>query len=99
MGDRGRIALAFLIIIGILFIWTMMNRPAEQPAAPEPVVEDKVVEPVTTKEEDMTVPAEQDTIVFDRENIRIVLSSFGASVRSFYLKDYDIESVIFKDLF
>jgi YidC/Oxa1 family membrane protein insertase len=93
MGDRGRIALAFLIIIGILFIWTMMNRPAEQSAEPEPTVEEKVVEPVEAAEEVTFSHVEQDTIVIDREHIRVVLSSFGGSVRSFYLKDYDIDIV------
>jgi YidC/Oxa1 family membrane protein insertase len=93
MGDRSRIALAFLIIIGILFIWTMMNRPAEQPAAREPTVEDKAVEPVMAEEEEMSIPVEQDTIVIDRQHMRVVLSSFGGSVRSLYLKDYDVDIV------
>ena len=92
MGDRGRIAFAFLIIIGILFVWTMMNRPAQQPATPEPVVEDSVIEPVETARE-MFVPEEQDTIVIERQHIRAVLSSVGGSVKSLYLKDYDVDIV------
>jgi YidC/Oxa1 family membrane protein insertase len=92
MGDRGRIALAFLIIIGILFIWTMMNRPTRQPTAPEPVVRDTVVLPVETGEE-IFVPVEQDTIVIDHEHITAVLSGYGGSVRSLYLKDYNVDIV------
>ncbi len=92
MGDRGRIALAFLIIIGILFIWTMMNRPSQQPAEPEPVVEDTVVQ-APEPEVEVLAPVGQDTIVVDREHIRVVLSSYGGSVRSLYLKDYNIDIV------
>jgi YidC/Oxa1 family membrane protein insertase len=92
MGDRGRIALAFLMIIGILFIWTMMNRPAQQPVTPEPAVEDTAVVPVVTEKE-MFLPVVQETIVVDRRHMRAVLSSFGGSVRSLYLKDYDIDIV------
>jgi len=92
MGDRGRIALAFLIIIGILFIWTMMNRPSQKPVAVEPVLEDTVVQP-PEPELETPVPAGQDTIVIDREHIRVVLSSYGGSVKSLFLKDYNIDIV------
>ncbi len=92
MSDRTRIALAFLFIIGILFIWTTLNRPAERKEAPGPVVEDTVAAPVKIVEEEF-IPADQETIVVDRRHIRVVLSSFGGSVQSFYLKDYDIDIV------
>ena len=94
MSDRARIALAFLIIIGILFVWTTMNRPAQESKAPEPLVEDTpaVAEPVEPGL--LTpVPAEQETIVVDRKHIRAVLSSFGGSVKSLYLKEYEVDIV------
>jgi YidC/Oxa1 family membrane protein insertase len=92
MGDRARIALAFLVIIGILFVWTMMNRPAQQTAPPKPAVEDTVAD---TGEVviDVAAPAEQETVVVDRERIKVVLSDFGGSVKSFYLKEYNVEIV------
>lgn len=93
MSDRTRIALAFLFIIGILFVWTTLNRPPEKPEVPEAVVEDTVAPPVVIVEEEEFIPADQETIVVDRNHIRVVLSTFGASVQSFYLKDYDIDIV------
>jgi YidC/Oxa1 family membrane protein insertase len=96
MGDRTRIALAFLIIIGILFIWTMLNRPTQQTAPIEPVVQDTIAEvEESAKEyvEDISVPAEQETIVVNLQHVRVVLSNFGGSVKSFYLKDYNVDIV------
>jgi len=94
MGDRTRIALAFLIIIGILFVWTTLNRPSQESAAPEPVIEDTTtaVEPVDIGRVS-PLAVEQETIVIDRQHIRAVLSSFGGSVKSLHLKDYDIDIV------
>jgi YidC/Oxa1 family membrane protein insertase len=74
----------------------MLNRPARESAPPEPVVEDTTVEAEVQVEkhmEEMAVPAEQETIVVNRDHIRVVLSNFGGSVKSFYLKDYDIDIV------
>lgn len=92
MSDRTRTAMAFAIIIGILLIWTFVNRPAQKQEAPEPVVEDTIVEPIVTAEE-QHVPVSEDTIVIDRRHIRLVLSDYGGSLVSFYLKDYDIDIV------
>jgi YidC/Oxa1 family membrane protein insertase len=92
MSDRTRIALAFLVIIAILFIWTTLNRPPERQEVPEPVVRDSVAPPVEIAEEEF-IPADQETIVVDRQHIRLVLSSFGGSVQSLYLKDHDIDIV------
>jgi len=92
MGDRGRIALAFLVIIGILFVWTMLNRPAQQTTAPEPAVQDTLVRPAEVAQ-DIIMPTEQDTIVIDGKRVRTVLSAFGGSVKSFYLKEYDVDIV------
>jgi len=72
----------------------MVNRPAQESATPEPVVQDTVaaIEPVDT-DQVVPVPVEQETIVVDRQHVRAVLSSFGGSVRSLRLKEYDIDIV------
>jgi YidC/Oxa1 family membrane protein insertase len=92
MSDRARTALAFAIIIGILLIWTFMNRPANKAEQAEPVVEDTVSQPVAAAPEE-PAPTFEDSIVVERPHIRVVLSSYGGSVTSFYLKDYGIDIV------
>ncbi|KPK63940.1 hypothetical protein AMJ83_04500 [candidate division WOR_3 bacterium SM23_42] len=94
MSDRARIALAFLIIIGILFIWTTLNRPAERQEAAETSTEDTAVEPLQVVEQEY-LPTAQDTIVIDRPHIKAILSSFGGSVKSLYLREHDIDIVPF----
>jgi YidC/Oxa1 family membrane protein insertase len=92
MSDRVRIALAFLIIIGILFFWTMLNRPTQKPAAPAPTVQDTALEKVKIAEEEF-VPAVQETIVVNRQHVKVVLSTYGGSISSYRLNDYDIDIV------
>ena len=92
MSDRTRTAMAFAIIIGILLIWTFFNRPGQKQKAPEPVVQDSVVEPVEIPEREYA-PVTEDTIVIDRRHVRLVLSTYGGSVASMYLKDYEVDIV------
>jgi len=84
--------MAFAIIIGILLIWTFFNRPARKQEVPEPVVQDTFMEPVESVEEEYTKVTE-DTIVIDRRHVRLVLSTYGGSLASLYLKDYDVDIV------
>lgn len=70
----------------------MMNRPAQRTTAPEPAVEDTTAEPAEITQ-DIITPVEQETILVDRASVRIVLSAFGGSVKSFYLKEYNIDIV------
>ncbi len=84
--------MAFAVIIGILLIWTFFNRPAQKQEEPEPVVQDTFAEPVEYVEEEYT-PVTEDTIVIDRRHVRLVLSTYGGSLASLYLKDYDVNIV------
>ena len=94
MSDRTRTAMAFAIIIGILLIWTFFNRPAPKTETVEQAVEDTVVtEEFEIDQLDDYEPVDEDTIVVDRSHVRFVLSSYGGSVASMYLKDYDIDIV------
>ena len=67
-----------------------------EPTQTEPVVSDTlpeetaVVAPEPTQEPHLF---DADSFVIDREKFRIVLSSAGGSVRSFYLKEYDVNVV------
>ncbi|UCF70445.1 MAG: membrane protein insertase YidC [candidate division WOR-3 bacterium] len=92
MSDRARTALAFGVIIGILLIWTFLNRPAQRTGITEQVAEDTITQqPAVPAEE--PAPVTEDTIVIERPRIRVVLSNYGGSVSSFYLKDYEIDIV------
>ncbi len=91
MSDRVRTTLAFLIIIGILFIWVVMSRPKRTP-----VVETTQPESTMTIIEEpvnFPVPPEGEIIIVDRPEFTLVLSTAGASVQSFKLKSYDIDIV------
>jgi YidC/Oxa1 family membrane protein insertase len=92
MSDRTRTALAFAMIIGILLIWTFLNRPAQRTDVTEPVVEDTLRAPVALPV-DEPLPDTEDSIVVERPHVRVVLSNYGGSVSSFYLKDYNIDIV------
>lgn len=62
----------------------------------EPVVSDTLPEETVVATPEPTQEThllEADSFVVDREKFRIVLSSAGGSVRSFYLKDYDANVV------
>jgi YidC/Oxa1 family membrane protein insertase len=93
MSDRTRTAMAFAIIIGILLIWTFFNRPAPKTETAKPVIEDTVVTREIEIDEPEYEPVVEDTIVVDRSHVRFILSSYGGSVASMYLKDYDVDIV------
>lgn len=100
MSDRARTAMAFLLIIGILLIWSLLNR-AKKPQEPtESMARDSVEDIVEVPEvsgvelvETYIDSMEGDTIVIDKKEIRVVLSNIGGSVKSFYLKKHDIDIV------
>ncbi len=97
MSDRVRTALAFLLIIGILFIWSLLSRQRTPPETAQPEKADTV--DVTTKPVDKVIepvpimPEHTDTIVIEQEKFRIVLAAAGGSVKEFYLKEYNINIV------
>jgi len=100
MSDRTRTAVAFLLIIGILLLWSLLYKPKKPQAPIETVTDDSlenVVIPADVEEtESIEVIADTvsgDTIIIDREEIRVVLSNIGASVQSFYLKKYNIDII------
>lgn len=94
MGDRTRTAIAFLLIIGILLIWSLTSRSTRQSTQPSEA-DTLHEETVVTEEKPApdTVLFDADTFVVDRENFRVVLSSAGGSVKSFYLKDYSVDVI------
>lgn len=96
MSDRLRTTLAFLLIIGILLVWSLLNRPKTEPevAQPEPLDTMAVRERVERVEKpQLMMPEEADTVVAERSTFRIVLSSVGASVKEFRLKNYDVNII------
>ncbi len=96
MSDRVRTALAFILVIAILFIWSIMSRPKPTPTPPETVTRDTVEVPTEVSEETQEIealPQDGDTIVIDKKDITVVLSSIGGSVKTFYLKKYNIDIV------
>jgi YidC/Oxa1 family membrane protein insertase len=95
MSDRTRTAVAFLIIVAVLFIWSMMSRkPHTEPSASDTpsdtTTQEVAPEPVVETRE---LPADADTIVIQRAHYTVVLSSAGGSVKAFYLKDHNINIV------
>jgi YidC/Oxa1 family membrane protein insertase len=94
MSDRFRTIIAFLLIIGILLVWSLLSRPKTEPEVIQPEIAD-TIPPVPEKKEELpvTMPGDADTIVVVRSRFRIVLSTAGASVKEFYLKEYDVNVV------
>lgn len=96
MSDRTRTAFAFLLILGLLFIWTILSKPKTKPETVQPDRVDSVpvtTEPVKKAPTIPIIPEYADTIVMERENFRIVLSTAGGSVKEFYLREYDVDIV------
>jgi hypothetical protein len=96
MSDRVRTALAFFLIVCILLLWTFLSKRKTPPVEPvEPIASD-TVERIPTDTTVRTMPEEkfdEDSVVIDQEHIRIVLCNRGGAVKSFVLKDYDIDIV------
>jgi len=96
MSDRTRTAIAFLLIIGVLFIWTTLSRPKIKPEAVQPDTLDTtsaITEPVEKTPTIPIISEHTDTIVVEKKNFRMVLSPAGGSVKEFYLREYDIDVV------
>ncbi|GAH65549.1 unnamed protein product, partial [marine sediment metagenome] len=96
MSDRTRTAFAFLLILGLLFIWTILSKSKTKPETVQPDRVDSVpvtTEPVKKAPTIPIIPEYADTIVMERENFRIVLSTAGGSVKEFYLREYDVDIV------
>ncbi len=94
MSDRFRTIIAFILIIGILLIWSLLSRPKTEPERVEPEIVD-TMPGLPEKEEKlpMPMPKDADTIVVERSGFRIVLSTAGGSVKEFHLKKYDVNVV------
>lgn len=88
--EQTRTLLAFLIIIVILFIWSLFSKPKSTPRPQESFVQDTIKTPVKTIEPKII---SGDTVVIDKEAVKVILSTAGASVKSFYLKKYNIDIV------
>jgi len=88
--DQRRTLLAFLLIIGILIIWSFLYKPKtpQLPKRQEWVDTAKTIVKLT--EPDII---SKDTIVIDKDNIKVILSTAGGSVKSFTLKKYNIDIV------
>lgn len=96
MSDRARTALAFILVIAVLFIWSVTSRPTTQPKPTADVPPDTIEAPTEVSEEVLDVdiiPEDGDTVVIDKKNISVVLSSSGGSVKAFYLKEHNINIV------
>ncbi|MCK4672828.1 membrane protein insertase YidC [candidate division WOR-3 bacterium] len=96
MSDRTRTTIAFLLIIGVLFMWTILSKPKIKPEAVQPDTLDTtsaITEPVEKTPTIPIIPEHTDTIVVEKKNFRMVLSPAGGSVKEFYLREYDIDVV------
>lgn len=97
MNDRVRTALAFGLIIVILLIWNILSRPGKD--ADQALVDSLDTGPIEEPAEiidtlqTVTMPENADTIVIDRTNFKVVLSSAGGSVKEFYLKEYSVNII------
>ena len=92
MNDRTRTALAFLLIIAVLFLWSFLNKPKTTQTPLAPTTKDSLQKPTAISAPEIII-SPGDTIVIDKEKIRVVLSSNGGSVKSFYLKPYNVDIV------
>ncbi len=96
MSDRTRTTIAFLLIIGVLFMWTILSKPKIKPEAVQPDTLDTpsaITEPVEKTPTIPIIPEHTDTIVVEKKNFKMVLSPAGGSVKEFYLREYDIDVV------
>ncbi len=90
--DQRRILFAFLLIVVILLLWSFMAKPkARDQIAEKPETSDETAQTALKHEEvlhDLT-----DTIVIDRNSCRIVFTALGAGIKSFYIKEYNVDLV------
>ncbi len=90
--DQKRTIFAFLLIIVILVLWSFVAKPAgKKPVAEKPTVpgDTMMMSPNTVE----PVQIISDTIVIERDYYRIVFTTVGAGIRSFYIKDFDVDIV------
>lgn len=97
MSDSARTALAFLLILGILVIWSLLSR-SRRPTETAPVEQPDtvaVVEPQVSplQKEPEHLSQDGDTIIVEREHFRLVLSTIGAAVTEFFLKEHNVSIV------
>lgn len=97
MSDRARTAIAFLLIVCILLLWTFLSRRKPDTASTEETpgsdsLSQEVVD-TTSVITEVNEVLDVDSIVIDREHITVVLSDRGGTIRHFMLKDYDIDIV------
>ncbi len=89
--DQKRTLTAFLLIIIILLIWSFLAKPTTTKVADKK--DSKLADTVKTTLPIADESFSKDTILVDRANYRLVFSSTGAGIKSFYLKKYDAEIV------
>ncbi|MCX7994547.1 MAG: membrane protein insertase YidC [candidate division WOR-3 bacterium] len=88
--SQRRTIIAFLLIIAILFIWSLISYPSGSGTKKEDRVADTVK--VAVSSEEGLIP-EGDTIVIERNAYRAVFSTAGGGIKRFYLKNYDAELI------
>ncbi len=97
MSDRARTAFAFLLILGILVVWSLLSR-SQRPAEPAVAEQPDTTIAVDTQEPkapETPEPIIEDTttVIVERENFRLVLSPYGGAVTEFFLKEYNANIV------
>jgi YidC/Oxa1 family membrane protein insertase len=93
--EQRRLIIAFAAIVIVMFIWTVLSKPARKPL-PAPAGQTSTVpgdtgKPALPGAVARVVPA--DTINIERDAYRLILTSAGASVQGFYLKKYKVDIV------
>jgi YidC/Oxa1 family membrane protein insertase len=103
MGDSRRLLLAFLLILGLLFLWTVFTgkrKPEAKSAAPVPTQSTGTPAPAQSPAAAVptVAPPRQSlqpelTETLDNAQLRVVISSKGGAIRSAWLKRYRVELV------
>ncbi len=98
MEDSKRLVLAFVIVMLILFFWQTFFSPKKPVPQPEAK---KVTEPESSvkleareskrEEADTEKVREGREFILESDKLKIVLSSYGGTVKSVYLKEYSCE--------
>ena len=106
MDDTKRIAIAFAVIFVVIMLWQFLFRaptPARtQKTLPEPETTEKVVSPPVTKKPALKPPPKVEALekvepeienTLENEDLRIVFSNQGGTIKSVYVKKHKAELV------
>ncbi len=88
--EQKRLLLAFLFIIIILLFWSYLSKPQPAPTAQKAIPSDTVS--AVREVEALNIPR-GDTIVIDREKLKLIFSTSGGAIKSFFFKDYKVDIV------